>query len=57
MKHILKCLDCGAYTLAEKHSCGGTAINPKPAKFTLEDKYGGLRRKAKRDDWVEKGLV
>lgn len=57
MKRILKCQNCGAYTLQEKHSCGGTAINPQPAKWSPEDKYGYLRRQVKRKDWEEKGLV
>jgi len=57
MKHLLKCRKCGQYTMQEKHSCGGTAITPKPAKFNLEDKYGHLRRKAKRKEWEVQGLV
>ena len=57
MKKLLKCSKCDAYTMKEKHSCGGSAITPKPAKFTLEDKYGGLRRKAKRKEWEKAGLI
>ena len=57
MKHLLKCSKCEAYTMQEKHSCGGTAINPKPAKWAPADKYGQLRRKAKRKEWEEKGLI
>ena len=47
MKHILKCKKCGKYTLSEKCECGGMAVNPRPAKFSPEDKFGEYRRKAK----------
>lgn len=47
MKHILKCQSCGKYTMSEKCSCGGKAVLIKPAKYSPEDKYGHLRRKAK----------
>ena len=43
--------------MQEKHSCGGSGVNPKPAKFDVDDKYGGLRRKAKREEWEKKGLI
>jgi rRNA maturation protein Nop10 len=38
-------------------SCGGNALTPKPAKFSIEDKYGSYRRKAKIDDFKKKGLL
>jgi len=57
MKHLLKCQKCGHYTMKEEHDCGGTAVNPKPAKFTLEDKYGRLRREAKQKEWKKAGLL
>jgi H/ACA ribonucleoprotein complex subunit 3 len=53
MKHILKCTKCGNYTMKEVCKCRGKAINPKPAKFNLEDKYGNYRRKLKQ----RKGLL
>lgn len=46
-KHILKCTSCGNYTLKEKCKCGSKAMTPKPAKFSIEDKYASYRRKAK----------
>jgi len=57
MKHILKCESCGKYTMNEKCSCGGKALNPKPAKFNPEDDYGDYRRKAKENKWKEEGLL
>jgi len=57
MKDILQCKDCGTYTMKEKCSCGGTAVLIIPPKFSPEDKYASYRRKAKKKDWEEKGLV
>ncbi|OIO61516.1 ribosome biogenesis protein [Candidatus Woesearchaeota archaeon CG_4_10_14_0_2_um_filter_33_10] len=57
MKHILKCISCGNYTLKEKCKCGCKAVTPKPAKYTPEDKYGNYRREAKKDNLIKKGLL
>lgn len=57
MKRLLKCSKCGKYTMQEKCSCGGAVVNPKPAKFTLEDKYGRLRREAKKKEREQAGLI
>jgi len=46
---ILKCIKCSTYTLNKKcPKCGEKAITPKPAKFSIEDKYGKYRRISKR---------
>ena len=37
--------------------CGGKALTPKPAKFSVEDKYGAYRRKAKTDLFKKEGLI
>lgn len=55
--HILKCKDCGKYTLKPKCPCGGEALSPIPAKYSPEDPYGKYRREAKRDILKEKGLL
>ena len=55
--HILKCQSCGNYTLKERCECGGKAINPKPPKFSPEDKYGKYRRKVKEKDRKKQGLI
>ncbi|MBS3134752.1 ribosome biogenesis protein [Candidatus Woesearchaeota archaeon] len=47
-KIILKCNDCGNYTIKDKCTCGGKAIDPRPAKYSIEDKYGHYRRLAKK---------
>ena len=52
MKHLLKCVVCGSFTMKLEH-CGKKALSPKPAKYSPEDKYGKYRRIAKK----EQGLV
>ena len=48
MKHIYKCEKCNVYTMNEVCSkCNSKTTNPKPAKYSIEDKYGKWRRKAK----------
>ncbi len=57
MKHILKCKTCGSYTMKEKCSCGGEAVLAKPAKYSPEDKFGYLRRKAKKEQLAIEGSI
>lgn len=46
---ILFCKSCHIYTLMnECHQCKSTAITPKPAKYSPEDKWGKYRRLAKK---------
>ena len=46
MAKILKCLECGVYTLRQKcPKCKGETADSKPPKFSPEDKYGNYRRK------------
>ncbi|MBM3199579.1 ribosome biogenesis protein [Candidatus Woesearchaeota archaeon] len=54
MLHILKCDKCLTYTLKLFcPACGEKTLSPKPAKFSIEDKWGYWRRKAKK----EQGLL
>ncbi|MBW2989420.1 RNA-protein complex protein Nop10 [Candidatus Woesearchaeota archaeon] len=58
MKHILKCGDCGAYTLKEVcPKCGRAAVTPIPPKYSPSDKYGAYRRKAKSGSLKEAGII
>jgi len=57
MRHILRCAECGNYTMKEMCSCGGAAITPKPPKYSPEDKYAGYRRKAKEEQRKKEGLI
>lgn len=57
MRNILKCDKCGKYTMKEACLCGGKALTPKPAKFSIEDRYGSYRRKAKLNLFREGGLL
>ncbi|MCH8067518.1 MAG: nucleolar RNA-binding Nop10p family protein [Nanoarchaeota archaeon] len=57
MKTLLKCGKCGKYTMNDVCLCGGKALTPKPAKFSIEDKYGAYRRKAKTGFFKKEGLI
>lgn len=48
---ILRCENCNVYTLEENcQKCGSKTLSPRPAKFSLEDKYGYYRRMLKLED-------
>ncbi|MBS3143662.1 ribosome biogenesis protein [Candidatus Woesearchaeota archaeon] len=49
-KSILKCAKCGRYTLKQTCDCSGKPLDPRPAKFSIEDKWGKFRRIAKKND-------
>ena len=55
MKHIFKCPKCGKYTMQEK--CCVKTANPKPVKYSVDDKYGKYRRKARENDLKKRGLL
>ncbi|RMF56136.1 RNA-protein complex protein Nop10 [Candidatus Woesearchaeota archaeon] len=57
MRHILKCPECGKYTMREVCSCGSKTINPKPPKYSPEDPYGKYRRASKEELLKKKGLI
>ena len=44
---ILKCVVCNKFTL-EKIHCEKETINPKPAKYSVDDKYQSYRLKYKK---------
>ena len=49
MLHILRCPKCKKFTLKEKcKKCGVKTLSVKPARFSVEDKYGKYRRMAKQ---------
>lgn len=57
MKHILKCSKCKSYSLEETCSkCSEKTILPKPAKFSLTDKYGKYRREEKKKELKKNNL-
>ena len=53
----MKCKKCGKYTMKEVCVCGSKSSTPKPAKFSIEDKYGSYRRKAKLETFKKEGLI
>lgn len=45
---IFYCKSCDHFTLKDKcPKCNKKTINPKPAKYSLDDKWGKYRRLAK----------
>ena len=49
-KEIFVCPKCSAYTLEQNCQTEGIkTISPKPAKFSIEDKYGKWRREYKKN--------
>jgi H/ACA ribonucleoprotein complex subunit 3 len=50
MKRIFKCPKCSTFTLKEScPKCNSKTENPKPARYSPQDKYGKYRRLAKQD--------
>ncbi|MEK6835535.1 MAG: RNA-protein complex protein Nop10 [Nanoarchaeota archaeon] len=48
---ILKCNSCNIYTLKDEcPNCNKKTLSPKPAKFSIEDKYQKYRLKARKWD-------
>lgn len=49
-REILRCPKCSKYTIKKLClNCKTEAISTKPAKFSLEDKYGKYRRQYKKE--------
>ncbi len=57
MKHLFKCAKCNKYTMKESCDCGSKTMNPKPLKYSIDDKFAGYKRKAKLDEYAVRGLV
>lgn len=57
MKHIFKCAACVKYTMKVMCDCGTETINPKPLKFSLDDKFSRYRRMAKAEEYMKRGLL
>jgi len=53
---ILQCPDCKEYTLKSTH-CDQPAVPPRPARFSVEDKYAGLKREVKLENRKKRGLL
>ena len=47
--NILYCKTCNKFTMKESCSCGEKTITTKPAKFSLDDKWGKYRRISKKE--------
>lgn len=56
MKHMFKNPKTGEYTLKEEVG-GVDCLNPRPPKYSPEDRMGKYRRMAKKDELKERGLI
>ena len=43
--------------MKEVCECGAKTANPKPVKFSVDDKFGPYKRKAKINDYIKKGFI
>jgi H/ACA ribonucleoprotein complex subunit 3 len=49
-KEINRCIKCNIYTLKKScPKCSKKTTSPKPAKFSIEDKFGKYRREYKKN--------
>ena len=54
---ILRCPQCKTYTIQSAcPQCKEKSLSPKPAKFSIEDKWGKYRRMAKQSAEQSKAL-
>ncbi len=52
-REIFKCSKCNIYTMKDHcDKCGEKTLSPKPARYSIEDKWGYWRRKAKKEQGV-----
>lgn len=56
MKHMFINPKTHEYTLKEEID-GEKCINPRPAKYSVEDRMGKYRRLAKKEELIERGLL
>ena len=57
MRHILKCANCNKYTMKETCDCGNKTLIAKPLKYSPNDRFSAYRRKAKINEYAERGLL
>ena len=43
--------------MKEVCDCGNKALPAKPLKYSQQDKFSSYRRKAKLDEYAERGLI
>lgn len=57
MTHILKCAQCGKYTMKEKCTCGGEAVTSRPVRYAVDATTAKYRRMARKEELQKKGLL
>jgi H/ACA ribonucleoprotein complex subunit 3 len=56
--HIYKCQDCKTYTMKETcPSCNKKTIQPRPPKYSPDDKYSKYRRQVKKEQLIKEDLL
>ncbi len=53
---IYRCVECKEYTMEKEH-CGQACVSVEPAKYSPDDKYAELTRKAKEEERTAQGLI
>ncbi|MDP3765436.1 MAG: nucleolar RNA-binding Nop10p family protein [Nanoarchaeota archaeon] len=57
MRHIFKCNNCNKYTMKETCDCGNKTLLSRPLKYSPYDKFSSYRRRAKLDEYSNRGLL
>jgi len=57
MRRIRKCTSCGRYTLEEACRCGSRTEQPRPPKYSPEDRFARFRRQAKEEQRKQEGVL
>ena len=57
MKHIFKCGNCNKYTMKEICSCGSKTLLSRTLKYSPGNNLSAYRRKAKIQEYIDRGLL
>ena len=57
MRHIMICPVCHEYSMKEACTCGQKLVDPKPPKYSPDDKYAEVKREIKDSEYKKRGLV
>lgn len=57
MKHVYKCLNCDKYTMKETCDCNRKTMLARPVRYSDEDKFASYKRRAKIEDYKNRGLL
>lgn len=57
MRQIFKCNGCNKYTMKEVCGCGNKTMAPRPLKYSPDNRLSSYRRKAKLNEYAQRGLI